>query len=148
MVNKSNCEQPGLLRTCKQIRQEAERIFYQHNYIWVTITDYKLEPHPNHWVWRDTWDGPLVEVAFVSDKSDFVVWRNFMEWLKLYHAGGTKTRPQEATEDSPRVGFTVEAMFNIVDGLKECEWRHVQCALDAMNNLFGWSMMHLKFADQ
>jgi len=45
--------QPGLTRACRQLRDESLSIFLGRRNDWcITIYDYKLEPQPEHWVWR------------------------------------------------------------------------------------------------
>jgi hypothetical protein len=46
MIDESNHTQPGLLRTSKQLREEALQIYYDGNEFGVSLKDMKLAPHP------------------------------------------------------------------------------------------------------
>lgn len=76
-------EEPGLLRTCSQIRAEASAMFFTRNSFSVTIECYSLVPQKSHWYWKKT---PYENTQVELDGS-WVQWDSLLEWLEIHHAG-------------------------------------------------------------
>lgn len=82
IIREDDCSKPTLLETCRQLRKEAEPIFYKHNTFAVRITNCKIRPQPEHWFWlRDEGKGSQVKLLGNLD------WTNLKEWLRLYWEG-------------------------------------------------------------
>lgn len=77
-LDRHNCLQPPLLRTCHQIREEASAVFYKENYFRVELLNCKFEPQPDHWYWTAPFDKD------VTDRG-LCVWSNLKEWMRLDH---------------------------------------------------------------
>lgn len=120
--NRHNTE-PGLLRTCRQIRKESSSIFRKDNEFNLAIFDFKLAPQPNHWIWSTTLD----EFSFYGADS----WENAKAWLKAYHAGEGPNMAREVSDSSDdSVKVLIEA-FNLVEALDGVSWDVVEPALEA-----------------
>ena len=78
-VRKENTKQPGLLRCCAQIRQEALLVFLQENSFSTWILEGKLEPQLEHWFWK-------IKVRSIGVLPD-VKWKNLKVWLEAYWNG-------------------------------------------------------------
>jgi hypothetical protein len=81
----SNCNQPALLRTCRQIRTEASMLFYSQNKFQLEASQ-PLQtrglPHVLYWLW--TMPGREEFGVFVEGN---IEWYPFKRWLQLIHRG-------------------------------------------------------------
>ena len=122
-VDRDNCVQPALLRTCRQLRGEASTIFYQETSFQVLLVDCKFEPHPEHWVWNHGIHGAL---GFRGK----YVGSNLKKWLQLYHEDG-KINYDGSGEVSDRF-VVIDKAFNIVRQMKALgsDWKATEGILD------------------
>lgn len=75
--------QPGLLRTCRQLRNETLDIFYRENSFRYRVVDLKLPMRPDYP--RATVSKYVVSFAGISTGTHVLNWQNFYRWLKDYH---------------------------------------------------------------
>lgn len=77
-----NNQEPGLLRTCRQIRAEASEMFFTQNFFYVHCEIYVLAPHKGHWYWKKA---PYEN----TDGSAQGPWECeiLLPWLEIHHAG-------------------------------------------------------------
>ena len=92
----NDCSQPPLVRTCRQIRDEAIAMFYEENCFSVEVVDCKFEPQPEHWFWR----AGVRRTAYPSGRC---VWSNLKEWLRPYYEGRAVYIMSEVDESSPLI---------------------------------------------
>lgn len=123
-VRKGNTRQPGLLRSCKQVRQEALPIFLQENRFSTWIREGKLEPHLEHWFWKTK----VRSIAVTHD----IKWNNVKIWLKAYwdgRLGDDVYREVFSYYDEPIYKVCLNA-YEIARLLKGIRWQVVDAVLD------------------
>ncbi|KAK3626925.1 hypothetical protein LTR56_019552 [Elasticomyces elasticus] len=111
---------PPLLSVCKQIRHEAESIFYYENTFETELFDYNIELH--HKIMRHLkYLGLQKKKIDASPKSMSRMphWPNIMHWLELYHRCDIDDH-FTAIPDAQAAGrhpypVTIGALFEIVD---------------------------------
>ena len=113
--------QPGLLRVCRQTRQEGEAIYKCENKFKVAIWDLKFAPQRSHWVWTMVPEDN-VTMGIKGRHS----WQNFKVWLQLYSEG--KAIGVKPGNSSP--GLDVSKFFEIIDLLKDLPWATVELVLE------------------
>jgi len=106
------------------LRKEGLGVYYSSHDFNIWVTNFKLGPQPNHWVWEYQHRKPFVNTyCFGWTPKAF---GNLLEWLELYHAGVTVARPREnkghPTPQDLNILHLTEAVFDLVDTLKDDEW--------------------------
>jgi hypothetical protein len=71
-------DSPGLLRTCRQICNEAFGIFTHENTFCIEIRDLSSRPGPDHWYHTIPDERGAIDFLGMRD------WQNLMKWLKRY----------------------------------------------------------------
>jgi hypothetical protein len=94
-VDETNHRQPALLRTSRQLRDEASKVYYANHYWAVTMPKAKLTPQRDHWIFHepakygfDTIPWTYIDAGEWSDEC----WPNLISWLRLFHAGLVKAQ--------------------------------------------------------
>lgn len=130
VIDDNNHSEPGLLRSCRQVREEASEIFYEDNDFFIRIWDLELKPRIGHWLWRKA---TCVDIEHEGVNS----WSNFKDWLRQYwvtiiHNADTGTSKEELARPGSDEGV-VEAAFDIVDTLAAVNtpWSVVEDVLEA-----------------
>lgn len=123
-IHKENTIQPGILRTCTQIRKEALSIFLQENHFTTWIQEGKLEPHLEHWFWQTK----ERSIPVLGD----IKWKNLKVWLRAYWSG----RLSESTfhkvfnfDDWPIFTVCLNAL-EMVRHLEGTKWDVVEAVLE------------------
>ena len=124
-VSKTDCTQPALLRTCRQIREECLKIFYGENHFDIYLYDLEydlstahwcrngVEGQHRHWHYRGLWK-----------------WSNLKNWLQRRHAEPLNLVSRPHNTDVDRHYRTVASLFNIVDTMKAHPWEEVEKVLE------------------
>lgn len=133
-------EEPGLLRTCYQIRDEASPIHHFGNHFHITVNNYNGEV--THLL-RDKWWGlgrgktPLricVEMRIYQQPPN---WNNLMRWLKLYHRmdvlGLDSHGPAWATTDE----MLIRGWFLMAKKGRHLPWRMVREMIECQRKVLG-----------
>ena len=122
-LDEHNCSEPGLLKTCRQIREEASPLFLSENTFRVEHVDNKFRPQPDHWVWFE-------RTYITVHTSGHLVWDNMKEWLRCYHEDRV-TRLEKLGRDAPYELVIFSAAFDVVDEMKDANWEVAERVLDA-----------------
>lgn len=130
VISPSQHQQPGLLRTCRQIRNEAINIFQTENYFATDIIELRpINPHRGHWKYHKNCQGRLR--FLVTPSGNKMKWTNLIEWLKMSFEGrievvtGPGTIPFEI-----RVALRAfELMRTLVRSRPAVQWGEVEAAL-------------------
>ena len=74
--------EPGLLSTCRQIRDETCKIYRQENEIVLHLVDFGHVPQRHHWVWNGS---TFLSVPDTPNGGDVVRWSDLEKWFELYY---------------------------------------------------------------
>ena len=122
-LTQGTCAEPALLRTCRQIREEAGSIFYEKNTISVAMQDYKLEPQTAHWYWTQ----PLKngEIDFRGSPK----WQNIKNWLRLHREGNVAGMDHLQEHESGQK-MVVGQAWAILREMWDVDWSVTEKVLD------------------
>lgn len=115
---------PGILHCCRQVRQEAESIYYQELCFGHCIHNYNLTPQPSHWLWNKVFPRRRGYLSFSGSGS----WSNLLKRLRVYHEGVLPTAMAIAVRDEAEIGqeaLLCARAFEIVQTMRHAEWRLV-----------------------
>ena len=123
---------PGLLTTCKQIRVEAQQIYYSENTFMVTCTAWNSDL-PVLWNRKAKQIGKesgleRQRLAGHMDGLHEANWNNLIVWLQRYHAGTVTSKtvaPSRMPQDHQTARFVISGMFRTVDIMKGKPWTEV-----------------------
>ncbi|EME42609.1 hypothetical protein DOTSEDRAFT_26183 [Dothistroma septosporum NZE10] len=108
---------PGLLRTCRQIRDEATEIYQTENNFQVDAWNMKLCIPQNY---ADHWMSTLEHSHFWITMRGTPNWENFMVWLKRYSTGevpglasGQPTDEAEILAQAFEIVHSMKALLSI-----------------------------------
>jgi hypothetical protein len=137
VTKEAGIPEPGLLSTCKVIRQEAIAVFYG-------------ETRPNFIIESDDpavlllWDGKkkylareynLVPKAQWSTREGTRMWVKLKRCLQLWHSGTIQTWPSAGAPGTPNYSeekrFT-RGLFEAVRAMRDRPWDEVCCVLDML----------------
>lgn len=141
--------QPGLLRTCRQIRAEASSIYYLMNTFGFDVLDCDAEKviafckqSGVHWktMRLDTMIG-----TYCVSSPDEVVWSNLWTWLEAYHKGEAphdkcncdEVSNSEAVEEKQGC-CVLTKMFDFIDeldGRRSMQWQSIRSLLEIAKDL-------------
>ncbi|KAK5117156.1 hypothetical protein LTR85_008924 [Meristemomyces frigidus] len=122
-INASQHLEPGLLRTCQQIRNEAGSIFFGENRFMLRVTGFQMDMPNGHWANNKI--GRLLQLGLDGANQ----WSNLRQWLKAYH--GVTYTPGLVSDDSVAKRVRVAAhAFRIVAVMKVFEWEVVEKVLE------------------
>lgn len=120
-------KESSLLQCCRQLREEAQPVFFKENEFRIVILICKLEPALAHWFWLDGIPDHSRELDCETRGS--IRWRNIMKWLKLYHEDKVPSMPTHEMKDhGPELCAYSEA-FAFVGLLRADPWKTVKHAL-------------------
>lgn len=125
IVDANGHEQPALLRTCRQIRKEALKIF-ETNTFCLPITALGYPAPGSHWIHNEG----IRKFGTVFTKSTGRdIWENLIDWLRRYYEGTSHRWNCHEPLDN-QVLF--EHAFDIVDTMKsgKKDWEVVQNVLE------------------
>lgn len=151
-INANGYDRPKLLSTCKVIRKEALKIFYQENTFKIHVNNYDS-------LLLVRWDSHLRSMR-VRQRGEVVVaiievlneprWANLLLWLERRHGRKVRYRVQTPREllglqhADGAADYLMGAMFMTVDEFRDQPWsrveKHIQNfrpALIAFDN--GWA---------
>jgi hypothetical protein len=114
-VSEGRCSEPGILRACRQTRQEATPIFYHRwEVFYLIVTDGKFEPQLQHWVWTKV-DSDKLRVDYHGQ----LEWDDLMVWFSLCHQGIIEVKK---FCDGTYENETVEKAFKMAAAMKTASW--------------------------
>lgn len=73
---------PGILRTCRQPREEGTKIYFDLNSFQLTFTSLSFEPQPKQWIYSAYSAGRVEVILEGMPTGD-----NLIAWLSAYHNG-------------------------------------------------------------
>jgi hypothetical protein len=125
IVDANGFKEPALLRTCRQIRKEALKIF-ESNAFCIPMIALAYPAPKSHWV-HNTGIRKYGVVFTKSTGRD--IWENLLDWLKRYHEGSSH---RWNCPDHLGVQSIFEHAFDIVNVMKygEEDWGIVQDVLE------------------
>lgn len=125
-VTKENVAQPGLLRTCRQTRAEAIRIYYMQNKFSFTLhrLDASLLRAFHKQNPAQMWKGGKGMTVTDDWNLNDACWPNFLQWVKWYHSDEVAciTCPEEC---GGGLCCALDAAFLMVDEMKQNDWQQV-----------------------
>ena len=130
-----NKEQPGLLRTCRQVRNEALGIYYNDNNFSFTVHGYRgMEAIPAYELAKKQ-QSHAKRGRFIIELCEncrMVDMRNLNQWLKAYHADSSilALRQDKRSEESD-ARTLARRTFGVVQAMRKVPWRHVEELLAA-----------------
>ena len=77
-VGEEDHNQPALLRTCRQIRTEAIKIYYDENDFELGVHSLRFGPQLQHWLWKTP---HLDRMKFIVYEHS--LWSRMKVWLRL-----------------------------------------------------------------
>lgn len=127
LLVESDHHQPALLRTCKQIREEALGIFYSENQFILGLVGLEVRPQLEHWLWKET----QISMAKVICAGR-MEWSAMMPWLRLIHARKVDlvTRFDWIFVDNEFWGSILNDAISIVWALRHTPWKATLKALE------------------
>ena len=124
-IDSQDCDQPALLKTCRQIRAEASSIFYEENKLFkIQINDLKVEPQFGHWFWKETRKG--CAGFFNTGRAN---WNNLKHWLCLLH--NEDVAMGELWFDDDDLDVQMYALFEAVEQLRGVPWKTAEKVLES-----------------
>ncbi|KAK1063095.1 hypothetical protein LTR12_017342 [Friedmanniomyces endolithicus] len=117
---------PALLRTCRQIRQEAQGIFLHQNTFYITVYNFHYTIPRTHWFHLVAPHNRSVVLALETKKMQ---WEHLRDWLKAYHAGEATRLPVPERYLAPDSYQVAARAFATVDRLGGVKWEVVGEAL-------------------
>lgn len=118
--------QPGLLRACRQLRNEATRIYYEEKAFILRVFDLRLSIPSHHWLMVDVPRVPMPRMRLLVGGA--MHWDNLVEWMKRLHGEPTPC-PAVGPEVISRVRAVSRALA-IVFELRQVPWGTVLRALE------------------
>lgn len=122
LIGHWNREQPALMRTCRQLRNEASGIFYEENKVTIEIRDLDFTVPDLHWANRSL--RPLLPRITLSG---VMVWANLMKWLERFY--NQRVLGLGLDGSTVRVKIVARACA-IVKELRSVPWASVQEVLE------------------
>ncbi|KAK0307650.1 hypothetical protein LTR01_005650 [Friedmanniomyces endolithicus] len=117
---------PALLRTCHQIRQEAQGIFLHQNTFYITVFNLRYTIPRTHWFHLVA---PQNRYVVLAPETKKMQWEHLRDWLKAYHAGEATRLPVPERYLAPDSHQVAARAFVTVDRLGEVKWEVVGEAL-------------------
>ena len=112
-------EQPALLQTCRQIKQEATSIYYEENEFFLCVGLLDNMPTSQHWILTQA---PCHHVTVNLVCSDKVSWSGLNTWLRRYYEGGVSG----LHTGEPHLQYA----FRIVKAMQDVPWSTVEKVLE------------------
>ncbi|KAK5122022.1 hypothetical protein LTR85_004268 [Meristemomyces frigidus] len=128
--------QPGLLRTCKAIRNEASSFYYAENRFALRLVDFDGAAFtPFGRQYECYVPKGRVNVGFsIRGRPN---WANLMRWVKDLYLGNS-VRPN-LQEPSCRDDYVVGAAFKLLDEMKWRGWDKLERVLEAYHHGLKWT---------
>ncbi|KAK0263972.1 hypothetical protein LTS09_002323 [Friedmanniomyces endolithicus] len=117
---------PAFLRTCRQIRHEAQGIFLHQNEFYITVYNYHYTMPRTHWFHMVAPHNRSVVLALEPTKMQ---WEHLRDWLKAYHAGEATRLSVPERYLAPDSHQVAARAFATVDRLGGVKWEVVGEAL-------------------
>lgn len=123
---------PGLLATCRQIREEASKLYYGQNYFLFSVA--KVNPDDLPRLSSQT-------LGMMANNFDICIVRGFnrkniMEWLMRIHKGGVERLYYELQYEDSYCGDEFRELFNtacrLAHDMQDQEWSRLQGHLNGM----------------
>lgn len=143
-IDRQNHLQPGLLRTCHQIRAEAIEMFYSENQFQLRVYfPPEVRPQVRHWLWTK----PGRDEHLVICRG-YILWRTLLTWLKPIHQGVIHVKKFEVWG---RLDFEVDAVngaLSIAKMYRGLSWQRTAHRLEGyrQSNPEIWRAMQLDYA--
>jgi hypothetical protein len=125
IVDENRFKEPALLRTCRQIRKEASKIF-ESNAFCLPMVALAYTAPKSHWIHN----AGIRKYGVVCTRSTGRdIWENLLDWLKRYHEGSSH---RWNCPDHLVIRSILENAFEIVDVMKggEKDWGIIQGVLE------------------
>ncbi|KAK6392664.1 hypothetical protein LTR65_003437 [Meristemomyces frigidus] len=129
-------QQPGLLRTCRQIREEAMKTWLHSNFFWFDVVDCDatlIKAFVKHARQLISTLGLALTLRGGCDGNGREHWRNLVEWCTAVRSGQAFVVLK--SDDLNRMGRVVAAAHAITPDYADCTWQECEKALE-----------HLRFA--
>jgi hypothetical protein len=125
IVDANGFKEPALLRTCRQIRKEASKIF-ESNAFCLPMIALGYPAPASHWIHNA---GVRNYGVVFTESTGRDIWENLLDWLKRYHEGSSH---RWNCPDHFGIQSIFERAFDIVDVMKggEKDWEIVQGVLE------------------
>ena len=121
-VDRLNSSQPALLQTCRQLRDEASKLFFATATFYLNIQDLKMEPQPHHWIWTKA---PAAQFKIGNEGTTH--FDDLVVWLQKVHAGQLDIDNFIGLYDE--ICEVWEDVFEMVDEVKGLEWEQAERVL-------------------
>lgn len=130
-------EEPGLLRTCRQIRSEAADIFYLGGNRFTIVLDNRDRTNTRQWL-RMQKRMPLlrhVQLEFADWKFNITDWQQFKDFLVFVHRRsfssvlGLSGLGPQSSEPGPKM---ILVLWVMVLGMQSDAWEDVEAILESM----------------
>jgi len=121
-----DCEnlEPGLLSTCRQIRNETCKIFRQENEFILCVGSFWDIPQRHHWYWTGSANVHLQ----IEAPSRSIHWSDLEKWIELYYLG-----LWSGDFGNGRAGQgLIKPAIKLVDVLRGLPWEQVHAALTVL----------------
>ncbi|KAK5124413.1 hypothetical protein LTR85_001630 [Meristemomyces frigidus] len=125
-INKNNYIQPGLLRTCRQVRSESSGLYYTLNTFRIDVTDCDFRADRTFKQHAAKFKAKMQLTGQAGRSS----WGNLVKACKVCHEG-RGTGVKYATNTSIGWRYAGRA-FELVVVLKKVPWVQVEAALEAL----------------
>jgi hypothetical protein len=128
----NGCMQPGILRVCRQLRQEITKIYYEENTFRLNIYDCRLEPQPKHWIWKTG------EQLWMSSSGE-PMWSNLIEWMRRIHKRQLLCIPGKPIDPDNSDGLPtlLWRTGEIATELHGLPWAQVEKVLEKVRDVFN-----------
>lgn len=117
--------QPGILRTCQQMRCEASGIYYQENNFTITIINLRSLVPARHWLINAGLDEHRI-----LELRGGLNWSNLNAWLRDYHEADRYLKVLWNGDDGWAQYKAVGNAFEIVDLMLDLPWSRVEAVLE------------------
>ena len=135
---------PGLISTCKEIRQEALSIYYYENSFRTWLKDYDAANLTRFSSSLKVMElaGLRVNVTFCYSQNTVPKWANLLEWLRCSHAKDVAAIPYfpEALHGAGRNdqhAYALGTLFLVTSALHKQPWEEVRAILISLRPTLG-----------
>lgn len=131
-IGARNHEQPALLRTCRQLREETSSIFYDENRFLTRVQDMRMVIPASHWCITR-----IRAPNFSAHMSGTMSWSNTLKWLERYYRGEAIRLGSVPNCGPDRIHMNVAAhIFGVVDRLrKKLKWKDIVPVLEEVRQM-------------
>lgn len=119
-----NHQSPGVVRTCRRLRDEAGGIFYNENEFYVVITDLAFRVPEDNWIYTRIFGSHKFSFQYHGTAN----WTNLVAWIKQWHE--KQLSCIGSPSNAPEEWAAAIRAFLIAEEMHELPWENVKNVLE------------------